>query len=115
MKSNVLVYEPCLSNIPSLTFVLGIGQFGCTHARTAGEALNWLAAARLKIISFDLVLVSSLSAEDLEAEFLAVLPILQIPVVFLQRDKDVGINLSSANAQACTPDNLIQCLQKVTS
>ena len=111
MKRNILTYEPCISNVPYLAFVLNMGQFGCTHARTAEEALNWLEAAELKVIVFDLVLVSSLTEEELETKFLDRLPGLQLPVVFLRRDDDSYQPPAGVEQALCHPDNLLDLLE----
>lgn len=111
MKKNILVYEPCISNVPNIIFVLSVGQFGCTHARTAEEALNWLEAVRLKVISFDLVLVSSFSGETLEAGFLDELSAVELPVVFLQQEADNGQPVACLKQTLCHPDNLLDVLK----
>ncbi|MFO7766026.1 MAG: hypothetical protein R6V33_06310 [Pelovirga sp.] len=111
MKRNILVYEPCISNVPNIAFVLSVGQFGCTHARTAEEAINWLEAVRLKVISFDLVLVSSFSGEKLEASFLDELSAVELPVVFLQQDADSGQPAAEIKQTLCHPDDLLDVLK----
>lgn len=115
MKKNVLVYEPQTGNVPYLAFVLNLGQVGCTHARSAAEALNWVEAARLKIISFDLVLISSLSHEAPEMQMLNSLKGLQIPIVFLQRGTDMPEQLAQIVIATCSTDNLTECLQQYLS
>ncbi len=110
MKKNILTYEPCMSNVPYLAFTLNVGQFGWTHARTAEEALNWLEAITLKVISFDMVLVSSLSGEELEIKFLDRLTGLKVPVVFLQRDEHADQSPAGVGQASCHPDNLLDWL-----
>jgi len=112
MKKNILVYEPQTGNVPYLAFVLNLGQVGCTHARSAAEAMNWVEAARLKIISFDLVLISSLSHEAPEIKMLNSLPDLQVPIVFLQRKAAMPPQLAQIVIATCNTDNLIECLQQ---
>lgn len=108
MKRNILVYEPCIGNVPYLTFVLNMAQMGCTHARTAEEALNWLEAAALKVISFDFVMISSLCADKLEGEFLKRMSDLDVEVVFLQRDDVPSMALEGYSV--CHPDHLLDWL-----
>ncbi len=112
MKKNILVYEPQAGNVPYLAFILNLGQVGCTHARSADEALNWLEASRLKIILFDLVLISSLSGEVSEEKLLSDLPGLGVPIVFLQREAKLPAQLTQIVVATCSPENLTECLQQ---
>jgi len=59
MKSQILLYEPNVGCHPKLAFLLGIEEVSGTYARSAAEALNWLEAIKLRVVSFDLVLISS--------------------------------------------------------
>jgi hypothetical protein len=113
MKKIVLVYEPCNSNLPYVDFILTLGQVGCTHARTPQEGHNWLEAAKHMVVRFDLVLVSSLCHQETEDEFLAELPALQIPLVFVQRDADSAIPVLGPQQTLCHPDQLLDCLQNL--
>lgn len=90
---------------------MSVTQVGCTHAHTTAEAMNWLDAARAKIVFFDLMMISSLCHEGSEALLLDALPSLQIPVVFVQRNIDIPTGVTKMNAIICPPENLIQCLQ----
>ena len=92
MNKSILIYEPHSERMPHLVFLLQLAQFSATHARTAAEAINWLTAYRLQVISFDLVLISSACTTPDELQLAQELPQLSLPVVFLQRDEGPLMN-----------------------
>lgn len=110
MKKTILIYEPHYDQVPHLIFLLQLTDISCTHARTAQEALNWLEAARLKIISFDLVLVCSWWHQETETELLNELQRMPLPLFLLQRGDDVPPPLRQIAIDICSPENLSQCL-----
>ena len=110
MKKSILIYEPHCERMPHLVFLLQLAQFSATHARTAAEAINWLSAYRLQVISFDLVLISSACTNPDEQQLAAELPNLSLPVVFLQREDTPLADLPCRKGIICRPDNLLDRL-----
>lgn len=113
MAKSVLVYEPSSSNLPYMGFILSLGQVDCTHARTPEEAHNWLEAAENKVVYFDLVVIGSLCHQGIEDAFLAELPGLSIPLVFVQRDADSALPALGRQQILCHPDRLLGCLRSL--
>lgn len=111
MKKNLLVYEPCSSNLPYAAFILTLNHVRCTHARTPEEAHNWLEAARHKVVSFDLVLVSSLCHQPAEDEFFTEVANLNIPLVMIQRDAETEVPTVVPQQILCPADDLIDYLR----
>lgn len=111
MKSQILLYEPNVGCHPKLAFLLGIEEVSGTYARSAAEALNWLEAIKLRVVSFDLVLISSWCGSPDEYELVQGALELQLPVVFLQRDPEHPIpDPFFPDPIICNDDNLISCL-----
>lgn len=110
MKKTILIYEPRAEQVSHLIFLLHLADIRGTHARTAAEAINWLAAYRLLVISFDLVLICSLCTTEAERLLLEELPGLPLPVVFLQRDDMPLAQASNQHPIVCHPDDLLSCL-----
>jgi len=112
MKKSLLVYEPCRSNLPYVAFILTLNNVRCTHARTPEEAHNWLVAAQQKVVSFDLVLVSSLCSGAAEDDFFAEVAGLNLPLVIIQRDADGEMPTLVPQQILCPVDNLLDWLSR---
>jgi hypothetical protein len=110
MKKSILIYEPHCDKVPHLVFLLRLADISCTHARTAVETIDWLAAHRLKVITFDLLLISSFTQTKPEQHLLMALSGLPLPVVFLQRENTPLVDLLDQNGIICHPDDLLSCL-----
>jgi hypothetical protein len=111
MKKTILIYEPHCEQVPHLVFLLHLADICGTHARTAEEAINWLSAHRLQVITFDLLLICSFSRTEHEHQLLMELPGLLLPVVFLQRDNVSPVTPLAHNGITCHPDDLLNCLR----
>jgi hypothetical protein len=111
MKKTILIYEPDCEQVPHLVFLLHLAGICGTHARTVEEAMNWLAAHRLQVITFDLLLICSFCRTEPEHQLLRDLPGLALPVVFLQRDNRPSAHLPAHTGIICHPDDLLDRLR----
>lgn len=112
MKKSLLVYEPCSSNLPYVAFILTLKHVRCTHARSPEEAHNWLEAARHKVVSFDLVLVTSLCHQTVEDEFFSETAALNLPLVMVQHDADGEQPTVVPQQILCPADDLLDYLRR---
>ncbi len=110
MQKHILLYEPDHTQIPHLLFLLRLRDNHCTHARSAEEALNWLSANRLQVVTFDLVLIGSVSHQPQEMQFFEEICGLSLPVIFIQRDQEKMPESLQSVATACNPDHLLGCI-----
>ncbi len=111
MKNQILLYEPNIRYHPPLAFLLSVDDIAGTYARSAAEALNWLEAIKLQVVSFDLVLISSWLGTAAECQLVENALELQLPVVFLQRDSNQPmVELPGHDPMLCDDDNLLSCL-----
>ena len=111
--SNILLLEPNREKVPNLVFLLKLADIQCTVARSVEEALNWLSAYRLKVISFDLFLVNSLSGDELEKQLLTeASSFTTVPIVGVQRDDLSRFEYQGHEIIICQPNNLLNCLKK---
>jgi len=111
--NHILLFEPDRERIPHLIFLLKLADIKCTVARTIEEAINWLSADRLKVIQFDLFLLSSLEGVDLDGELLVeALKSTTFPVATIQRETSSFPELLNDKVITCHPDNLLSCLKE---
>jgi len=110
MKKTILIYDPHCEQVKPLIVMLQLANMSCTYASTAPEAMNWLAAHRLQVMTFDLVLLCSFHQTELEHQLLMDLQALALPVVFLQREDTLSKNVPDKKSITCYPDDLLDCL-----
>jgi len=110
MKKTILIYKPQCEQVKHLIVMLQLANMSCTYASTALEAINWLAAHRLQVMTFDLVLICSFNQTQPEHQLLMDLQGLPLPAVFLQREDTPLANLVDHNVIICHPDDLLDCL-----
>ena len=110
--NNILLYEPRHEKVPSLIIMLKKADIECTVAKTAEEAVNWVAACRMSVIRFDLILLNFLQGSGLENMLLSDLcHSAKKPVVYVDRHSIV-IPEFMDNHVVCHPEDLLPCLQK---
>lgn len=110
--NNILLYEPRAEEVPHLVFMLKLADIECTVAKTAEEALNWIAACRMAVISFDLILLNFLQGSGLENMLLSDLShSTKKPVVYVDRHS-VEIPEFMENHAVCPPEDLLSCLEE---
>ncbi|MBD1401467.1 hypothetical protein [Pelovirga terrestris] len=110
MKSYILLYEPNIGYHSQLAFLLSVEDISGTYARSSDEALNWLEAIKLGVVSFDLVLIGSWCGTAAEYQLVQNALELQLPVVFLRRGTESSPQLAIQNPIVCDDDNLLSCL-----
>ena len=109
--NNILLYEPRQEEVPHLVFMLKLADIKCTVARTAEEALNWIAACRLSVVNFDLILLNFVQGSDLENMLLSELcRLAEEPVVYVDRQTE-QVPSFVKNHVICQPDDLLECLE----
>ena len=110
---NILILEPDHEKVPQLVFLLNLADIRCTVTSTIGEALNWLNADQLMMTGFDLFLLNSLQAVELDKKILTEIsrPI-TIPIVYIQREKGPPPETLANNIVICYPNNLLSCLHE---
>src|SRR6056297_1835015 len=110
MKKTILIYEPHCEQMKHLIVILQRANMSSTYANTAPEAINWLAAHRLQVMTFDLALICSFHQTQLEQQLLMDLQGLPLPVAFLQREVPPPANQLNQNGTICHHDDLLDCL-----
>lgn len=110
MDKTILLYEPHSERVAHLVFLLNLADIRCTQARSIEETLNWLTAARLQIIDFDLLLIGSLAGTEAEHQFLKDLSPLERPLVYLQATDEPVPDSLCEKTVVCRPDNMLSCL-----
>lgn len=110
MTRHILLYEPNISYHPPLAFLLSVEGISGTYARSAAEALNWLEAIKLRVVTFDLVLIGSCCGAAAEYQLVQNALELQLPVVLLHRDSELPVLLDFHGPIICDDDNLLSCL-----
>ncbi len=108
---NVLILEPDHKKVPQLVFLLNLADIRCTVASTIEEALNWINADQLMMTPFNLLLLNSLQAVELDKKILAEISRSRtIPIVYVQREKRPLPQFLADSMVFCYPDNLLSCL-----
>ncbi len=110
MEKTILLYEPHNERVAHLVFLLNLADIRCTQARSVEETLNWLTAARLQIVSFDLMMIGSLVETDAERQLLETLSSSERPLVYLQAGDEPVPPAIREKAMVCRSDDLLHCL-----
>lgn len=108
---NVLILEPDHEKVPQLVFLLNLADIRCTVASTIEEALNWINADQQMMTPFDLFLLNSLQAIELDKKILTEISrSITIPIVYIQRENEPLPQFLANHIVFCYPDNLLSCL-----
>ncbi len=108
----ILLLEPNRDHVPHLIFLLKLVDIQCTVARSVEEAINWLSAAKMMVVHFDLVLWSSFPGLGPEMKMLErIINSSTVPVVYLQREGSYLPQIPGDGVIICNPANLLSCLR----
>ena len=110
---NILILEPDQEKVPQLVFLLNLADIRCTVVNTIEEALNWINADPLMMTPFDLFLLNSLQAVELDKKILTEISrSITIPIVYIQREKGALPETLAKSIMICYPNNLLSCLHE---
>ncbi len=110
---NILLFEKNQERISHLVFLLKLADIHCTVARTTEEVVNWVNACKMMVISFDLLLLSSLEGSGLDNMLLTELcKVATVPVICVQREEVPTSLFLIHHVVTCHPEDLLDCVKK---
>jgi purine-binding chemotaxis protein CheW len=109
--AHILLYEPEHADLPHLVFLLKLAGISCTASRSADETLNWLNAERLKVVHFDLLLLSRMQGLEKRDEAWQALRRSGLPIVCIKRQSAETVPLPEEDIISCYPDALLDCIK----
>ena len=110
---HILLFEENPDHVSQQVFLLRLIDIQCTVARTIEEVLNWIDAYRMKVISFDLVLLNSLKESGLNNMLLTEIHKGEtLPIVCVEDQESPAEFFLDHNVMTCHPDNLMNFLKE---